>query len=165
MAKALFSFDIVSRVDLHEVTNAVDQARRELATRFDFKDTGTSIAQDEDLIELRSSTEDRLRAAVEMLKDKLVGRRVPLKALSEGPVQPAARGTVRKSLHVNRGITEAKAREILRFVRGLGLRVQGQVQEDQIRISGRSKDDLQTVIRAVQEQDFGLALQFVNFRP
>jgi uncharacterized protein YajQ (UPF0234 family) len=160
-----FSFDIVSRVDMAEVTNAVDQARREILTRFDFKGTGTSISQDEDLIELRSSTEDRLKAALEVLKEKLVRREVPLKALSEGPVLPAARGTVKQTVHVNRGISEEKAKEIVRFVKGLAVKVQPQVQGDQLRITGRKKDDLQAVIRAIRERDFGIPLQFVNFRP
>ncbi len=165
MAKDRFSFDIVSRVDMAEVTNAVDQARREILTRFDFKGTGTSISQDEDLIELRSSTEDRLKAALEVLKEKLVRREVPLKALSEGPVLPAARGTVKQSVHVNRGISQEKAKEIIRFVRGLPVKVQPQVQGDQLRITGRTKDDLQAVIRAVRERDFGIPLRFVNLRP
>lgn len=164
MARDQFSFDIVSRVDMAEVTNAVDQARREILTRFDFKGTGTSISQDEDLIELRSSTEDRLKAALEVLKEKLVRREVPLKALSEGPVLPAARGTVKQSVHVMRGISEEKAKEIVRFVKGLAVKVQPQVQGDQLRVTGRKKDDLQAVIRAIRERDFGIPLQFVNFR-
>lgn len=165
MGRDRCSFDIVSRVDMAEVTNAVDQARREILTRFDFKGTGTSISQDEDLIELRSSTEDRLKAALEVLKEKLVRREVPLKALSEGPVLPAARGTVKQSVHVNRGISEEKAREIVRFVKGLPVKVQPQVQGDQLRITGRTRDDLQAVIRAVRERDFGIPLRFVNLRP
>ena len=165
MARDRFSFDIVSRVDMAEVTNAVDQARREILTRFDFKGTGTSISQDEDLIELRSSTEDRLKAALEVLKEKLVRREVPLKALSEGPVLPAARGTVKQSVHVMRGISEEKAKEIVRFVRGLQVKVQLQVQGDQLRITGRKKDDLQAVMRAIRERDFGIPLRFVNLRP
>jgi len=165
VARDRFSFDIVSRVDMAEVTNAVDQARREILTRFDFKGTGTSISQDEDLIELRSSTEDRLKAALEVLKEKLVRREVPLKALSEGPVLPAARGTVKQSVHVMRGISEEKAKEIVRFVRGLQVKVQLQVQGDQLRITGRKKDDLQAVMRAIRERDFGIPLRFVNLRP
>jgi uncharacterized protein YajQ (UPF0234 family) len=165
VAKSDFSFDIVSQVSMPEVANAVDQARREIAQRFDFKDTGTSISQDEKLIELRSSTEDRLKAAVEVFKEKAVKREVSLKALHFGPVQPAAKGTVRLSINVNVGISEEKARELVKFVKGLKVKVQSQVQGDQVRITGKAKDDLQAVIRAVKEQDFGLALQYVNFRP
>jgi uncharacterized protein YajQ (UPF0234 family) len=148
-----------------EVGNAVDQARREIAQRFDFKDTGTSVTQDDKLIEVRSSTEDRLKAAVEVLKEKAVKREISLKALHFGPVQPAAKGTVKQSINVNVGISEEKARELVKFIKGLKTKVQSQVQGDQVRVTGKAKDDLQVVIRSVKEQDFGLALQFVNFRP
>jgi uncharacterized protein YajQ (UPF0234 family) len=164
MAKDGFSFDIVSQVDMPEVANALDQARREISQRFDFKNTGTTIDRDDMLIELRSSTEDRLKAAVEVLKEKMVRREVPLKALSEGPVLAAAKGTVRQSIHVNQGISEEKAKEIVKLVKGTSLKVQSQIQGDQVRITGKKKDDLQSVIRAVKEHDFGIALQFVNYR-
>src|ERR687887_2789728 len=101
MAKDAFSFDIVSEVDMAEVTNALDQAKREVGTRFDFKNTDTTVERDEDLIEIRSSTEDRLKAALEVLKDKMVRREISLKALAEGPVLPAARGTYRQNVHLN----------------------------------------------------------------
>ena len=165
MAKDAFSFDIVSEVSMPEVANAVDQTRREIAQRFDFKDTGTSITQDDKLIEVRSSTEDRLRAAVEVLKEKAVRREISLKALHFGPVQPGAKGTSRQTVDVNVGISEEKAREIVKFVKGLKVKVQSQVQGDQVRITGKAKDDLQAVMRSVKEHDFGLALQFTNFRP
>jgi uncharacterized protein YajQ (UPF0234 family) len=165
MAKDNFSFDIVSEVDMAEVTNAVEQAKREVGTRFDFKDTGTSMERDDDMVEIRSSTENRLKAAVEVVKEKMIRREIPLKAVSEGPVLPAARGTYRINVHVNHGINEDRARELTKFVKGLGLKVQSQVQKDQVRITGKKKDDLQAVMRAVKEHDFGLALQFRNFRP
>lgn len=165
MAKTEFSFDIVSQVSMPEVANAVDQARREIAQRFDFKDTGTSISQDDTLIELRSSTEDRLKAAVEVFKEKAVRREISLKAIRFGPVQPAAKGTYKQVLNVNVGISQDKARELVRFIKKTGLKVQSQIQQDQVRVSGKSKDDLQAVMRALRDQDFGIALQFVNFRP
>lgn len=165
MAKDQFSFDVVSEVQPHEVRNAYDQANREVLTRFDFKDTGTSLSIDEDMIELRSGTESRLKAALDVLKEKMVRREVSLKALSEGPVLPAARGTYRQNVHINRGISDDKAREITKFVKGTGLKVQTQVQKDQIRVSGKKKDDLQAVIRALKEEDFGIPLQFTNYRP
>ncbi len=165
VAKDSFSFDIVSEVDMAEVSNALDQARRELATRFDFKNTSTTIERDEDLLEIRSSTEDRLKAALEVLREKMVRREIPLKALSPGPVQPAARSTYKMAVHVNHGISDEKARELTKFVKGLSVKVQSQVQGDQVRITGKKKDDLQAVIRAVREHEFGLALQFTNFRP
>lgn len=165
MAKTDFSFDIVSQVSLPEVANAVDQARREISQRFDFKDTGTSMTHDDRSIEIRSSTEDRLRAAVEVLKEKAVRREVSLKALHFGEIQPAAKGTVRQAVDVNVGISDEKARELTKFVKGLGRKVQTQVQGDQVRVTAKVKDELQAVIRAVKEHDFGIALQFVNFRP
>lgn len=165
MAKTDFSFDIVSQVSMPEVSNAVDQARREIAQRFDFKDTGTSITQDDKLIEIRSGTEDRLKAALEVFKEKAVRRQVSLKAVHIGPVQPAAKGTYKQALNVNVGISTDKARELVKFIKGTKVKVQSQIQDDQVRVSGKTKDDLQAVIRAVKEHDFGLALQFVNFRP
>jgi len=165
VAKADFSFDIVSHVSMPEVANAVDQTRREIAQRFDFKDTGTSISQDDKLIELRSSTEDRLRAALEVLKEKAVKREISLKALHVGPVLPAAKGTYRQAVNVNVGISEDKARELVKFVKAAHKKVQVQVQGDQVRVTGKTKDDLQAVIRAVREHDFEVPLQFVNFRP
>ena len=158
------SFDVVSEVDLAEVTNAVDQARREISQRFDFKDTGTTLDQDGELIEMRSSTEERLKAALEVLKEKCVRRNVSLKALREGPVQPAAKATYRQTININRGISDEKAREINKHVKGLGLKVQTQVQGDQIRVTAKSKDDLQAVIAALREKDFGIPLQFTNYR-
>jgi cyclic-di-GMP-binding protein len=158
------SFDIVSEVDMAEVTNAVDQARREIVQRFDFKDTGTSIQQDADLIELRSATEDRLRAALEVLKEKLVRRKVSLKALHEGPILPAAKGTYRQAVNINKGISDDKARDINKAIKGLGVKVQSQVQGEQIRVSAKSKDDLQVVIADLRERDFGIPLQFTNYR-
>jgi uncharacterized protein YajQ (UPF0234 family) len=165
MAKDQFSFDIVSEVDPQEIRNAFDQAHREIITRFDFKNTGTEISLDEDLVEFRSSTENRLKAGVEVFKEKCIRRNIPLKALSEGPILPAARGSVRQTVHVNRGINEDKARQITKFIRGAGAKVQAQVQGQQIRVSGKKKDDLQQVIQALKGEDFGLALQFTNYRP
>jgi cyclic-di-GMP-binding protein len=151
-------------VDLAEVSNAADQAKREIVQRFDFKNTGTVLEQDADLVEFRSSTEDRLKAAVDVFKDKCVRRKVSLKALREGPVLPAAKGTYRQSVHINRGISEEKAREITKFVKGLRLKAQTQIQGDQLRISSPKKDDLQTVIQALKDGDFGIPLQFTNYR-
>jgi cyclic-di-GMP-binding protein len=165
MAKDQFSFDVVSEVDQHEVKNALDQATREIQTRFDFKATNTGLSMDQDLIEVRSSTENRLKAAVDVLKEKFVRRSISLKALREGPVLPAAKGTVRQSLHINRGISEDKAREITKFIKGSGIKVQTQVQGEQLRVTGKKKDDLQEVIKALKEKDFDIPLQFTNYRP
>lgn len=158
------SFDIVSEVDLAEVRNAVDQASREIVQRFDFKDTGTGVDLDNDLIELRSSTEERLKAALEVVKEKCVRRKVSLKALRDGPVLPAAKGTYRQTVNINSGISDDKARAINKHIKGLGLKVQTQVMGEQIRVSAKAKDDLQTVIKELKEKDFEIPLQFANYR-
>lgn len=165
MAKDAFSFDIVSEVNLQEVANAIDQAQREIGQRFDFKGTDTSISRDATTIELRSSTEDRLKAALQVLKEKMVKREVPLKALTDGEVHPAAKGHVRQAVNITTGIADDKAKELNKFIKASGAKVQTQIQGAQIRVTGKSKDDLQTVIREVKAKDFGIALQFTNYRP
>jgi uncharacterized protein YajQ (UPF0234 family) len=159
-----FSFDIVSEVDLQEVRNAVDQAAREIAQRFDFKNTGTTVSLESDRIELHAGTEDRLKAAWQVLQEKAVRRQVPLKSLQPGDVQQAARGTVRQSVTIVQGIPDDKAKQISKFVRTTVPKAQTQIQGSQLRVSAKSKDDLQSAIRAVKDEDFGLALQFTNYR-
>jgi uncharacterized protein YajQ (UPF0234 family) len=159
------TFDVVSEVDLQEVRNAVDQARREVSTRFDFKDTGSTVELGDGEIRFHSATEDRLRALVQVVEEKLVRRSVPLKALSYGKVEEAARTTVRQVAAINAGISDPKAREINRFIKDRGTKgVSSQTQGDQLRVSGKKKDDLQAVIAALREHDFGIPLQFKNFR-
>ena len=159
------TFDVVSEVDLQEVRNAVDQAHREVSTRFDFKGTDSTIELGEKTIELHSASEDRLRALVQVLEEKLVRRKVSLKALSYGKVEEATKGTARQTVTLNVGISDEKAREIGKFLKGLGLKgVQHQVQGDQLRIQGKKRDDLQAAIQAMREHDFGIPLQFTNFR-
>ena len=159
------TFDIVSEVDQQEVRNAVDQTAREIATRFDFKGTDSSIELKDTSIELASASEDRLKALVQVLEEKLVRRKVSLKALSYGKVEEAAKGSVRQTATLNVGISDEKAREIGKFIKGLGLKgLQHQVQGQQLRVSGKKRDDLQDAIAAVREHDFGVPLQFTNFR-
>jgi cyclic-di-GMP-binding protein len=158
------TFDVVSEVDRQEVRNAVDQARREIATRFDFKNTDSSIELGDKSIELHTASEDRLRALTQVLEEKLVRRKVSLKALSYGRVEDAAKGTVRQTATLNVGISDEKAREIGKFIKGLGLRgVSHQVQGQQLRVSSKKKDDLQTVIQKLRDSDFGIPLQFTNY--
>lgn len=164
MAKDTSSFDVVSEVDLVEVHNALDQARREVATRFDFKNTETQIELEDTKVTVTSATEDRLKAAVEVIKDKMVRRSVPLKALGEGPVQDAAKGHSRTVITINHGISDEKAKQIVKLVKGTGLKVQSQIQGDQVRVSAKKKDDLQTVIAMLKDEDLGIPLQFVNMR-
>ena len=159
------TFDVVSEIDLQEVRNAVDQAQREVATRFDFKDTGSSIELGEGEIRLHSSTPDRLRALVQVLEEKLVRRSVSLKALSYGNVEDAAKGAVRQTVSLAAGIDDARARQINRFVKDRGAKgVSSQTQGDQVRVSAKKRDDLQAVIAALKAEDFGIPLQFKNFR-
>jgi len=158
-------FDVVSEVDMQEVRNAVDQAAREVATRFDFKNTGSTVELKEKSIELHSESEARLKALTQVLEEKLVRRKVSLKALSYGKVEDAAKGTVRQEVALTVGISQDKARDIGKFIKNLGLKgVSHQVQGDQLRVSGKKRDDLQDAIQAMREHDFGIPLQFSNYR-
>lgn len=159
------SFDVVSEVDLQEVRNAVDQASREVANRFDFKGTDSSVELGDGVVDLASATEDRLKALVQVLEEKLVKRKVSLKALSWGRVEEAAKGTVRQQATLNQGLSDDKAKEIGKYVKGLATKgVQYQIQGDQLRVQGKKRDDLQRVIQALREHDFDVPLQFKNFR-
>ena len=159
------SFDVTSEVDLQEVRNAVDQSAREVATRFDFKNTGASIELSGESIELRAPTEDRLRALVQVLEEKLVRRHVSLKALSFGKVEEAAKNTVRQQVSLQAGITSEHAKAINKLIKDLNLKgVSSQTQGDQVRVTGKKRDDLQAVIASLKEADLPLPLQFGNFR-
>ncbi len=159
------SFDIVSEVDMQEVRNAVDQANREASTRFDFKNTESSIELSDDDLVLHSSTEDRLRALHQVLDEKLVKRQVSLKAFDPGKVEEAAKGAARQRIAIRAGVSQDHAKRLNRFIKDLGLKgVGSQTQGDQIRVTGKKRDDLQAVIAACKEEDFGIPLQFENFR-
>ena len=159
------TFDVVSEVDMQEVRNAVDQAQREVSTRFDFKNTDSSIELSAQEFHLHSATEDRLRALVQVLEEKLVRRSVSLKALDPGKVEEAAKGTVRQTIKLSMGVSSDKAKEINKFLKELGLKgVSSQTQGDQIRVSGKKRDDLQNAIQSLKAADFGIPLQFQNFR-
>ena len=150
---------------MQEVRNAVDQASREVGTRFDFKDTGSTIELSGHELNLHSSTEDRLRALVQVVEEKLVKRQVSLKAMEKGKVEEAAKGTVRQTITLNAGIDADKARAINKFIKALNLKgVSSQTQGDQVRVSGKKRDDLQAAIQALKGEDFGIPLQFKNFR-
>jgi uncharacterized protein YajQ (UPF0234 family) len=159
------TFDVVSEVDFQEVRNAVDQTSREVRTRFDFKDTGSSVELQESAIELHSESDQRLRALSQVLEEKLVRRKVSLKALHYGTVEEAAKGTVRQLVSLNVGINADKGREIGKFLKGLNIKgLSHQVQGDQLRVSSKKRDDLQTAIQALRDHDFGIPLQFTNMR-
>src|SRR3954469_21993608 len=159
------SFDVVSQVDPQEVRNAVDQASRELSTRFDFKGTDSSIDLGTDEMTLRSATEDRLKAVRQVLEEKLVKRNVSMKALDYGKVEEASGGSARQVVKIVAGISSDKARELNKHIKELGLKgIQSQTQGEQLRVSGKKRDDLQGVIAALKGHDFGIPLQFENFR-
>jgi cyclic-di-GMP-binding protein len=159
------SFDVVSEIDMQEVRNAVDQASREVANRYDFKGTNSSVELGENEITMRSVSEDRLDALRQVLEEKLVRRKVSLKAVDYGKVEEASGGTARQSATLVAGISTEKAKAINKFVKGLGLKgVQSQVQGEQLRVTGKKRDDLQSAIKALREEDFGIPLQFTNFR-
>ena len=163
--RAMPSFDIVSEVDMQEVRNAVDQANREAATRFDFKNTDSSIDISDDALVLHSATEDRLRALHQVLDEKLVKRSVSLKAFDAGKIEEASKGTARQHIAIRAGISQEHAKRLNKFIKDLGLKgVSSQTQGDQLRVTGKKRDDLQAVITACKEEDFGIPLQFNNFR-
>ena len=164
-AMAQASFDIVSEIDMQEVRNAVDQAAREIANRYDFKGTGSTIELEAHTISLHSSSEDRLAALRTVLEEKLVKRGVSLKAVDYGKVEEASGATARQTVTLTAGISSDKARELNKFIKGLNLKgVQSQAQGDQLRVSSKKRDDLQAAIAALKENDFGIPLQFTNFR-
>jgi cyclic-di-GMP-binding protein len=159
------TFDVVSEVDMQEVRNAFDQAVREVNTRYDFKDTGSTIELAGQELQLHSSSEDRMKALVQVIEEKFVKRQISLKALEHGKVEPAAKGTVRQTLTIKAGIDQDHARRLNKFLKDLGLKgVSSQTQGDQLRVSGKKKDDLQAAIAALKGEDFGIPLQFTNFR-
>jgi uncharacterized protein YajQ (UPF0234 family) len=159
------SFDVVSEVDEQEVRNAVDQAAREVVQRFDFKNTDSSIELGEDVINMASNSEDRLGALRQVLEEKLVKRKVSLKVLDYGNIEPASGASVRQTATLQAGVNSEKARELNKFIKGLGIKgIQSATQGDQLRITGKKRDQLQEVIAALREGDFGLPLQFNNFR-
>jgi uncharacterized protein YajQ (UPF0234 family) len=159
------TFDVVSQVDMQEVKNALDQASREISTRFDFKNTDSTIELSDKEVRLHSATEDRLRALIVVLEEKLVRRKVSLKALDYGKVEEAAKGAVRQTVTLKAGISSDNARAINRFIKDKAPKgVASQTQGDQLRVSGKKRDDLQTVIAALKAEDFGIPLQFENFR-
>jgi uncharacterized protein YajQ (UPF0234 family) len=159
------SFDVVSKVDRQEVDNALNQAQKELTSRFDFRGTGASVTwAGEEAVTIEAETEERCRAAIEVFKEKLVRRGISLKAFDVG--EPAASGKVNKVTGtIVQGISSEKAKQIAKYVRDEGPKgVQAQIQGDQLRVSGKKKDHLQDVIAALKAKDFDIALQFTNYR-
>jgi uncharacterized protein YajQ (UPF0234 family) len=159
------TFDIVSKIDLQEVSNAVQQAMKEITTRFDLKDSKSAIAiEGKDAIILNSADDYKLKAVNEILQHKLVKRGVPLKGLTYGPVEPAAGGTARQKITMQQGIPVEKARDIVKVIKTSNKKVQASIQGDLVRVSGKDRDTLQQIIALLRQQDFGIDMQFTNYR-
>ena len=159
------SFDVVSKIDLQEVSNAIQQAVKEIHTRFDLKDSKSEIKMEgKDALVLSSVDEYKLKSVNDILQNKLVKRQVPLKGLSYGAVEPAAGSTVRQKITLQQGIPIEKAREIVKTIKDSKLKVQASIQGDTVRVSGKDRDTLQQVIAALKNRDFGIDMQFTNYR-
>ena len=160
------TFDVVSKIDLNEVSNAVQQASKELQTRYDLKDSKSSIElnEKEHKILLASSDEYKLKAITEILGQKLVKRNVPLKGLQYGTITPASGGSVRQEISLQQGIPIEKARDVVKAIKDSKLRVQASIQGDLVRVSGKDRDTLQQAIALLRGKDFGIDMQFTNYR-
>ena len=165
MAAATFSFDVVSKVEMPELQNALNQARKEVDNRFDFKGSGSRMESGEDVVTAYSADEFHLRSMLEVLETRLIRRGVPLKAIDWGPVTDGPKGTVKREAKILQGIDQDHAREITRQAKKVDKKINVAVQQDQVRVSSKSKDSLQAVMKSLKEHDFGLPLQFTNFRP
>lgn len=158
------SFDVVSSVDPQEVKNAISQAMKEITTRYDLKTSGSGIEFTGEEIVLSSSDDFKLKAVKDVLEGRLVKRGVPLKALGFGTVEKALGDTVRQKVSLQKGIPSDKAREIVKIIKGAKIKVQAAIQGDQVRVSGKNRDDLQAVIRLLKETELGIDMQFTNYR-
>ncbi len=158
------SFDVTSETNLNEVGNAIQQTLKEVGQRFDFKGSKSDVRLEEKELVLVSDDEYKLHALVEILQQKLVKRGVSLKALTFGKIEDAAGGTVRQRVPIQQGIPTEKAREITKFIRDTKLKVQASIQGEVVRVSGRDRDVLQEIIAALKEKDFGIDMQFTNYR-
>ncbi|MBF0327559.1 MAG: YajQ family cyclic di-GMP-binding protein [Nitrospirae bacterium] len=160
------SLDIACEIDMQEVLNAVTQATKEIGQRFDFKGSKSSIELDKakGILTLLSDDEQKLKSVVDILQSKMVKRSIPLKALSYGKVDPAASNTVRQIITLQQGIPQDKSKEIVKLIKETKLKVNAEIQKDQVRVKGKKIDDLQTIMALLKDKDFGIHLQFKNYR-
>ena len=160
------SFDVVSKVDLQEVLNSVQQAMREIGQRFDFKGSKSTIELDKEKHEITvvSDDETKLKSVIDILQTKLVKRSISLKALTYGKVEQASGGTVRQIITLQQVIPVEKAKEIVKMIKDTKLKVQSEIQKDQVRVRAKKIDDLQAIIKLVKEKDFGIHIEFINYR-
>jgi cyclic-di-GMP-binding protein len=158
------SFDVVSKVDLAEVKNAVDQAEKEIETRYDFRNATAEIKLEGEVLKLHSDDEYKLKAIIDILQSKLIKRGVSIKSLDYGKIEPAAKMTVRQDVKLKQGIDSDTARKVVKLIKDSGKKVQASIQGDQVRVSGKSRDDLQGVIALLKGADLPVDLQFLNYR-
>src|SRR5262249_14179491 len=158
------SFDVVCEVDLQEVDNAVQQTLRDLGNRFDFKGTRFEVRREEHALHVVAADDFKLRQLVDVLREKLAKRNVPMKAVTAGKAEPGPAGSQKQQLDLQQGIAIEKAREIVKLVKDTKLKLQAAIQADQVRVSGKKRDDLQTIIALLRKQDWDVAMQFTNFR-
>lgn len=158
------SFDVVSKVESHEIDNAVQQAKHEVTQRYDFRDTETSIERTEEAITLRSNSEGRLEAAYKVLEEKIVKRKISLKILDAGKAEPAGGSMHRQVVKIKQGIDQDRAKKIVKLIKDTKMKVQASIQGDTVRVTGKKRDDLQEAIQFLKAQDIDLPLQFTNFR-
>lgn len=159
-----YSFDVVSRVDHQEVKNAVEQTLREVANRFDFKNSVSDIALESEALKLHSDDEYRLKSLIDILQGKLIKRGVSIKALEYGKLEPAAKATVRQEVRLRQGLDPDTARQVVKLIKDSGRKVTTQIQGEQVRVTARVKDDLQAVIQLLKGADLPVDLQFINYR-
>lgn len=158
------SFDVVSKVDLQEVDNAINQTRKEIEQRYDFKGTHNEITLEKDAINILGADDYKLDAVIDVLKGKLVRRNLSPKCLDFGKKEPASAGAMRLRIAIVQGISKEKGKEVIKAIKDSKLKVQAQIMEDQLRVTGKQLDDLQEVIALLKGQDFGIELQYINFR-
>lgn len=158
------SFDVVSKIDLQEVKNALQQVEREVATRFDFKNSVSTVELEGEVLKLHSDDEFKLKSLVDILESKLLKRGVSIKALDYGKVEPASKGTVRQDVKLKQGLDQDTARKVSKLIKDSGKKVTSQIQGDQVRVTGKSRDDLQAIIQLLKGADLPVDLQFINYR-
>jgi uncharacterized protein YajQ (UPF0234 family) len=158
------SFDVVSQVDMQEVSNALQQTRKEVEQRYDFKGSKTEIEQEKDVVKITSDNDFKVKAVVDILQSKFVKRNINLKSLEYGKVESAAGGMARQLITIHQGLDTDAAREVVKLIKETKIKVQAQVQDDQVRVTGKKRDELQAVIQALRAADFRRPLQFVNMR-
>lgn len=158
------SFDVVSQVDMQEMDNAVNQVKKEISQRYDFRGSNATVDLSEDCVKLTAEDDYKAGVILDMLRQKMAKRGIPLRAIVPGKIEPAAKNTVRQELKIQQGISKEAGKKIVAAIKATKLKVNAQIQDNQVRVSGAKKDDLQAVIQMLKADDFGVDLQFINMR-